>query len=58
MATQTSLVAQQVRLQQWQSRSATAKVDRREWMLKPGVPRIILQKQTITTVFVVSVKYV
>ena len=31
-----------------QSRSATAKVDRREWILKPGVPGIINHQRGIS----------
>ena len=58
MATQTSLVAQQVRLQQWAEQirdcqSRPKRMDVETWCAQNN-----LQKQTITTVFVVSVKYV
>ena len=56
MAIRTSLVAQQVRIRQWaeqirdcQNRSVTVRTVRKEWMLKPGVPRIILRNPITIT---------
>lgn len=37
MPTQTSLMEQQVRIQQWGNKSGNARAVRKEWMLEPGV---------------------
>ena len=57
MATQTSLVAQQVRIRQWAEQIRNCQNRPKGWMLKPGVPKIILQKPTIITVSGVSGRY-
>ena len=58
MATQTSLIAQQTRIREWAERSVTVRADQREWMLKHGVPRIILQKRTTIIGFEEFGKYI
>ena len=50
MASQTSIVAKQVRLMEW----ATVQG---KWTWRPGAPSMVLQKQTITTVSNVSGKH-
>lgn len=57
MATQTSLVASRSGSDNGQNRSGIVRTVPKGWMLKPGVPKIILQKPTIITVSGVSGRY-
>lgn len=58
MATQTSLVAQKVRLQQWAEQIRDCQSRPKGMDVETCAPRTTLQKLTIITGFVVSVKCV